>query len=506
MSKKISESRRNFLKASAISAAGFAIVGPMAKKGKAANINTTLVNLSTTPVNTDVDNLRVAYLTDAPVGTVTATSMVRSTTYPGFDSFNNPTNTTTGVNYAAVQSNMDKLACALANKTDVTAAWATLLKIPSTKTWATAKVAIKPNARFDAHPSVAIVAKICRVLVGFGVLPANITIYDGDGNPSLYNNGTYVGADAKLIPSGIVYSTGYVNNVTWPASAGGETFGAVSCLANADILINISANKGHDQWGEYSGVTMCQKNHKGTILFNCNDGDGTKGTLRLVNSNSCVYVAGNIPAAYPALQQLCIVDSLWLANNGDYNGGIANGNNGNSIVMGTFAGAVDYVGTMKIRKYKFSAGANAGSGWNQTIVDRFITGYGYPATANTTVLNPLGVGVAGAGLVDALNWPDPVLPQENAQLSGKGNVRFSISGNGIKTMNTNLYLGKSETVQSAEIFNVMGRKVRTLAASSQSRIIWDGKAENGSIAKAGNYIVKVIGSRTTASESFILTR
>ena len=66
---------------------------------------------------------------------------------------------------------------------------------------------------------------------------------------------------------------------------------------------------------------------------------------------------------------------------------------------------------------------------------------------------------------------------------------------------------KGEAVQSAVIYNAMGRKVHTLAARGQSRnIIWDGKTEGGSLAKAGYYIIKVIGGRTTASESFVLVR
>jgi hypothetical protein len=510
MGKKIVESRRNFLKASAISAAGFAFVGTAAKKAAAAPISTTLVNLSTTPVNMDVDNLRVAYITDAPAGTVTSTSMVRSTSYPGFDNFNSPTNTTTGVNYAAVQSNLDKLACALAAKTDATQAWATLLKIPASKTWATAKIAIKPNSRFNAHPCVPILAKICRVLLGFGALPGNITIYDGDGNPGLYNTTNYVGTDATLIPSGIIYSTGYANNLTWPASAGGETFGAVSCLVGADILINISANKGHDQWVEYSGVTMCQKNHKGTIVFHCDDNvanPGVLGTQRLVNSNSCVYVAGNIPAAYPALQQLCIIDSLWLGNNGDYNGGIADKNNANSIVMGTFAGATDYVGTMKIRKYKFNAGTDANSGWNQPIVDRFVTGYGYPTSAITTVMTPVAANMAGPGIVDASGIITSTLPEENRDLTRQNSVQISVSGNGARPFNTSLSLSNGETVQSAEIFSVQGRKVRTVALNSGSnRILWDGRTDSGSLAKTGNYVVRIRGQKSVISGDVVLSR
>ena len=100
---------------------------------------------------------------------------------------------------------MDKLACALANKTDVTAAWATLLKIPSTKTWQTAKAVIKPNAFAGDHPSVPIVSRICEVLIGFGMPAANITIADQGGNCGIY-------LGTGLCPAGVVAtSEGGVN-------------------------------------------------------------------------------------------------------------------------------------------------------------------------------------------------------------------------------------------------------------------------------------------------------
>ena len=157
MSNAKSESRRNFLRASVTGAAGVALIGPLANKAKAAEIPTTLIDLSKTPINTDVDNLRVAFVKDS--------TMLRSATWGGFDTCNNPSNTTTGVNYPVVKDNMDKLACALVNTKNPTSAWAKLLKIPSSKTWATAKAVLKVNTFSGNFPSVAIVAKICDVLI-----------------------------------------------------------------------------------------------------------------------------------------------------------------------------------------------------------------------------------------------------------------------------------------------------------------------------------------------------
>jgi hypothetical protein len=505
MSKVISGNRRNFLKASALSAAGFAIIGPMGRKARAAGtqINTTLVNLSTTPINQEVDNLRVAFITDSSMFYSTANPMP----YPGWDILNNPSNKTNGLNYAVVQSNLDKLACALTGKTNPSDAWPLLLKIPASKTWPTAKAAIKLNASFGDNPNIPIVAKICRVLVGFGMPAGNITLYDanGNGNIGMYNNTSYIGSDSKLIPTGVVFGPGgghYPNTIVFPASAGGESIGVTDTVDGVDILVNIAVNKGHDQFDEYSGVTMCQKNHKGTIIFSCNDGNKGLGIQHLVNVNSCDYIAGKIPSAYPAKQQLCIVDSLWFGINNTYTGLCNDGKNGNSIVMGTFPGAVDYVATMKIRIAKYAA-----TTWNQPIVDKFVTGYGYADAAKTTVMTSVAANVAGPGLVDASGIITSTLPEENKDLTRQNSVQISVSGNGIRPFNTSLSLSKGETVQSAEIFSVQGRKVRTVALNSGSnRIFWDGRTDSGSLAKTGNYVVRIRGQKSVISGDVALNR
>jgi hypothetical protein len=496
MRNKVLESRRNFLRTSVAGAAGMALVGPMANKAKAANINCTKINMSTTPINTDIDNLRVAWITDSAM-------LKANPTWGGFDTFNNPTNTN-GVEYAVVKSNMDKLACALANKVntslvgDPSAAWDTILKIPSTKTWATATAALKVNCFAGDFPSVPIVSKICEVLIAKGMPAANIRLLDG-GCSGVYNKAVYAGA-GKPIPAGVTFDQNNSGDIMVFANPAAN----IRCAAGVglvDILVNIAVNKGHDRFDEFSGVTMCQKNHFWTT--DVGHAGAANAFTYLARNNSSSHLIGNVPTTYPARQQLCIVDSLWLGNAGDWAGGINNANHADSIVMCTFAGAADYVATMKIRSTKIAA-----STWNQPIVDRFITEYGYAAAAKTTVMT--AVTGAGAGLFDAkpiiLPTTQATLPRENQNLTREGYIQFSVSGNGITSMNTNLHFAKGETVRSAEIYNVMGRKVRTLAASGQSRITWDGKTESGRLAKAGNYIVKMIGSRTTASESFVLAR
>lgn len=501
MSKKVSEGRRNFLKTSVAGAAGLAIVGPMAKKARGATINTATVDLTTTKINQDIDNLRVAYIQDAPAGTVTTSTMVPSTTTTPTSNWGNYNNATTGVRRAAVFTNMDKLACALAAKTDVNEAWSTIFKIPASKTWATAKVGVEVNCFASDHPSVAVVAKICRVLVGLGIQATNITLFDGQTGTGPYNG--YTGTDQYSIPTGVVFDGGgkpdtihFADGTNW----------SISGVFSSDIIVDIAVSKGHDRYSQFSGVTMCLKKRYGSIGFGHPDGQDAQGIVRLAKANSCDYVVGNIPSAYPAKTQLCIVDSLWLGNVGDWGGGCTAGNNANAIVMGTFPGAVDYVGTMKIRASKtgFTSGANAGAGWNQSIVDKFMTQFGFPTSANTTVMTPVSATTPGPGLVDA--GATTVINPINSNLS-HGNVQISVSGNGIRPFNTNLNLAQGETVRSAEIFTAQGRKIRTLGITSGSnRIVWDGKSASGSLVRPGSYVVRVKGQRATVSGEIMIGR
>ncbi len=491
MAEKMSGSRRNFLKASALGAASLAVLGPQAKKAAAATISAKTIPLNTTPINQDIENLRVAYITDQ--------AMLRSSNYPGFDSFNNATNTTTGVVYSVVKDNIDKLACALANKTSIADAWATIFKIPSTKTWATAKAAIKVNAFANDHPCVPIVAKICEVLIGKGIVSSNITIFDMNPNPSeIYSS--YTGA-GKQIPAGVVYSGAGGTTLQFPAASGGYSFPASSCLDGADIFVNIAVNKGHDRIHSYSGVTMCQKNMKGAVDFGHQGeepaGDPVGGPAKLVAVNSCDYVVGNIPAAYPAKMQLCIVDSLWGGREGDWSGAIDNGNDLYSIAMGTFPGAVDYVSTMKIRAKKFG-------NWYQPIVDKFITGYGYSAADITTLM--AAASGAGKGLVDASKTAVGPAQIENSNLMKHGMIRVALCTGGIGSV-ADLYIAKGETPVAAEIHDVSGRLVRTLATQvGAMQIVWDGKNDAGSRVRSGSYIVTVFGQKTRASAEILVGR
>jgi hypothetical protein len=478
MKKQVSNSRRSFLKTSAATTAGLAIIGPGMKKASAATINTQTINLSTTPINTDIDNLRVASITDS--------KMMTKVQYGQFVDFNGKSAAPI-VDYAVVKANMDRLACALAAKTTPAEAWGTIFKIPATKTWATAKAAIKVNGFAGMHPAVPIVAKVCEVLIGKGMLPANISIMESGPY------GDFMGA-GKQIPNGVATNNNKGDTLSFPDKT---TSSCASALSDADIAVDIAVNKGHDRYDEFSGVTMCLKNHFWTI--DCGHQGATNSLPKLVRNNSCDHLIGKIvagnAASYPAKQQLCIVDSLWLGNTGDWTGGVSNANNANTISMCTFAGAIDYFSTMKIRSTKLS-------GWNQPIVDRFITEFGYAASAKTTVMTQKtpytspGAGWVDAGAVPVMNSNH----HENPNLSQAGIVQFSIVGSGVNPLHSTLNLSAGETVRSAAIYDLKGKKIRTLDVRSGSlKVEWNGRTDGGVMAHAGSYVIRIKGERTSTS-------
>ena len=91
------------------------------------------------------------------------------------------------VDAAVVNSYMDQMAMQLAQKTTAADAWSTIFQKPASKTWANTKVAIKTNAIIATgnHPRVAVIKRICDVLVDqLGVPAANIVLYDANSDAS----------------------------------------------------------------------------------------------------------------------------------------------------------------------------------------------------------------------------------------------------------------------------------------------------------------------------------
>ena len=151
--------RRDFLKITAAGAAGLALA--RADRALAAWPGT-----GTLAVNPNISNMRVVACVDTKMLKTALTSMTFAAENAAVDT-------------ARVQANMDAMAMQLANQTTADAAWKAIFR--SSKAWNATKVAIKINTIEPKNQArIAVVQKFCNIFLGFGVLPANLIVYDGN--------------------------------------------------------------------------------------------------------------------------------------------------------------------------------------------------------------------------------------------------------------------------------------------------------------------------------------
>jgi hypothetical protein len=454
--------RRNFLKTSTMAAAGLAAAASGVRKVFAATSGFT----DGMQINPSIDNLRVvacrnpAMETSSPIkwDTVSQNSVVDP---------------------VQVSATMDKMACALAQVTDVQTAWSTILRKPDAKSWQNVIAAVKVNCSGSVHPRAAIVDKVCRVLNGFGVPFANITVYDTTDPVVTY----YGGFKGTLLPADIVVSGG---GATFPVVVMGESLRCTTLIQNADILVNIGANKPHI--ATWVGLTMTCKNHVGTVNRALPTGANCPQNLsQLFEINKHDAIIGVPAAGVPCRQQLCIIDSLWSSNVGDWS------NLPNValyyLVMGTFGPAVDYLTTRKIRIDMMKCTTHP-----DALLNQFITYFGYSDTDRDNLTSLTPDQNAGRGWVEvpithitndplSRRWPDA----ETCELvMGEGRVlRFSFP--------------VSEPVLSATVCSPDGRLVCSLRRQAPRRFVWDGITSHGARAGSGWYYLHLTGARTTRS-------
>jgi hypothetical protein len=361
--------RRDFLRITAAGAAGLALAR-RADKAFAAWPGT-----GTLAVNPNIDNMRVVACQDSLMMKNQPASMTFANENAAIDS-------------ARVQANMDAMAMQLANQPTADAAWKAIFR--SSKAWAATKVAIKVNCIAPQNmASVCVVQKFCNIFAGFGVLPANIIIYDGNTTygAGISNYNSYFSATDTTKTPGVVSSYNTALGGTISAAIPGGNPATATCTADIangtiDILVNIANNKGHTTFGN---ATLTMKNHFGTFapnhgaipdyIFNINKSDAILG--------------GN-----PVRQQLCFVDSL-LANSK-----INTGNPDkmpNYLIMGVFGPAVDYLTCKKVREPSVAAGGMGCTNLVDATINSYVTSFGYATTDPVWVVVPPAGGGAGAG-------------------------------------------------------------------------------------------------------------
>lgn len=302
-------------------------------------------------INPYINNLRVTCCHDS--------NMVAGSYGATFEQQNNAIDT------AKVAANLDKMAKMLVQKNNAAEAWATILRKPAAKAWNQVKCAIKVNCiNTENMPRVAIVGKVCQVLVSLGVVPENIVVYDGASSANGKSKfSPYVGT---TLPAGVIVSrkSDSLGGTTGVQVSGfSDTRTCTADIANGvvDILVNCAVNKGHGS--PAAGVTLCLKNHFGTF----NPGCSSPGSRYLIPYIVAINKSNAIIGGNPVRQQLCLVDSLWASVDGP--GGPPSHATG-AIVMGTFAPAVDYLTTQKMRQLDMGVTPDSK-------IKQFLTEFGY---------------------------------------------------------------------------------------------------------------------------------
>jgi len=276
------------------------------------------------------------------------------------------------VNWDTVQTNMDRMACALTEEKEPEQAWKAIFIKPPGKLWSETTVAIKSNHQGVQRARSAVVSKLCHVLTDLmGVSGSNIVIYDGCHGGNMSKNTRF-----KRLPKGVTLANrwgGYNTEVgvPYPYVDGSKRSKCLDHLARGevDILIDLALCKQVMMWA--GGFTQCMKNHFGT--FNprpAHQENGQDDYLIAINKSS--EILGKMDSStgkvlFPR-QQLCLIDALWGSESGP--GGTST-HQLNRIYMAAMAPVLDYQVATKLREKEM--------GWriNNEVAGRFLTEFGF---------------------------------------------------------------------------------------------------------------------------------
>jgi hypothetical protein len=449
MKDQIQEGRRDFLKTSAAGAAGLMVGGVAVEKASASTGGAWTDGMQ---INPNIDNLRVACITDA--------KLANSNTYA-----DDPT----------IDADMDKLAMCLAKKSTAAAAWATIFQKPASKTWAQVKVGLKVEYNTLAMT----MFKCAKELNNLGVPYSNMYAFDCNTSGSSRCSG----AAPSNMPAGM--------NWSGPAKGSNDLLGGLTatpvpyqnasvpltmvnmnCCAsvvNGTLDILVSAEYAdHDHSNDFGGANLTCKNAYG--IFNAVDSccnppylhgnstaayDGITGTLGLQKSSA--FLSNNNPPR----MQLAIMNAF------------ANGTN--KLAMGVFCPIMDYLTYTRIR----------GPLWGKptlAVWKRFYTDFGYTDAQ-----------CANLDFVDAATYTT----EEEAPLPRMETSRVSVVLSSAAFDHASVdwdlpFYGTAHAID-VKIFDVRGGLVREFAPGLDRTmtVTWDGKSQNGERVPAGFYAVKV---------------
>lgn len=452
--------RRTFLKSSVGgAAAGVALTSGVVSSVEAATTSSATVWKDKMPINPAIDNMKVVCMHDPKMCDVPEGS--------SFPLVNK------AVKDDIVRTNMDKMAMELTGKTTANDAWKTIFR--SGKAWKDTKVMLKVNTvEKTMLARVSVIKKIADVLIDFGVQPSNMVLFDGQGAAyAQYTNFVSLTDDTKIrcVLSNKMDSMGGRAAVTIPNVTGS---GAPKDLVDGktDIIVNIAVNKGHASPTFGVGLTtLCLKNHYGTFLESSGMATNLHNTNALININKIASIVGGDPVR----QQLCIIDTLWGCVDGPGAGNGAKFSNdeigkNNRLIMGTFAGAVDYCCVKKIREPIQKAKHDAN-------IPKFVTEFGYKETDPVWVeMTPTGTTIEKVNPPAATKTVDFVLINASFRTS---TLRFNIPEGNMEPLRT-------------RIFDLRGSLVAEMQHPANVRSIsWDGRSTGGRSVRTGNYVVQI---------------
>ena len=451
----MSLNRRSFIKSTVGGIAGVTLAGAV-KSTTGKSMQGGLAWKDKMPINPDVSNMRVVCMHDPEMaGDPTASSYGAQNAV---------------VNDQRVREDMDKMAIHLSGKATAEEAWRTIFR--SGKAWKDTKVMIKLNtveAKMLARFSV--IKKIVDVLVDFGVQPANIVLFDGHGMSwRTYQSSVSLTDNTKIRAtiSNSYNDLGGQTNVNIPDINGGSAPGDL-VNGTTDIIVNIAVNKGHNSPFNVGKTTLCLKNHFGTFLKGAYGGalsaEHLHSTTGLLNINKTAELVGGNPVR----QQLCIIDTLWATK--DNNTGLAS-HKPDRLVMGTFAGAVDYYCAKEIREKLMGV-----TNHQQNVLSQFLTSFGYAVNDPEYIeITPDTVSIRKAGIhVHSDAFPF-VLSSGSKR---KSTLQFSLPrGN-----HNNL---------TVHIADVRGRLIREINGRPGAQSLrWNGRTANGNLVPPGSYAVSL---------------
>ncbi|MBD3322362.1 MAG: DUF362 domain-containing protein [Chitinivibrionales bacterium] len=457
----MSFTRRNFLKSGAAASAAIGMGFPESVSPASSGWQ------NREQINPAIDNLRVVCCHDPSMITGRMTTIHPLGQYGACDA-------------SRIESNMDKMAQALAQKESANDAWDTIFMMPSTKqSWNQVKAAIKVNGMDSINPSIIILDKVCKELIRKGVLASNIYIYDAGSEITRW----YGSSDARSkLPQGVNIND-ILGDTGQPRKnyrlANGRTYQTASWLVDGviDLLINIAPNKGH-YINNLGGFTLTMKNHVGSMKF----GHPSDPADMIAMNTSDPFLGGT-----PPRQQLCIVDSLWATPNGPTS---YDAQQYDRIVMGTCSPIVDYLTARKIRDEIMDVNSLSNSSYhiNESAMTQLVEAFGYDSNSPE---------IRNLDLVDALTYSSTGL-QTAAHGRGKRKVSFSFSGSHGVAPTISFKVPSTGDHVIFDIFDLSGRTVSSMLLDAHRKtVVWDGSDFQGRKIGAGQYIVRC---RTTGYE------